>query len=222
MTCRSIVHRALPAFAAIALILLLLDAARSAATLPTVTLTINGQKIVAEVASSPQDRATGLMNRFSLQTDHGMLFVFERPEPLGFWMKNTFIPLSIAFLDASGRILNIEDMAPQTENTHWSRGPGPLCTGNAQGVVCRTRNPGGGPRGGRGQTCRNRFAAPSTLALTAPGCSIASVATDHRADWSACHADCTDCRGTSAPPCWEEKKNASANRARQAEYPGIR
>ena len=57
------------------------------------------------------------MNRFSLQPDHGMLFVFERPEPLGFWMKNTYIPLSIAFIDASGRILNIEDMAPQTE-TH--------------------------------------------------------------------------------------------------------
>ena len=124
MTCRSILHRALPAFAAVALVLLFAGSAHGATTLPTVSLTINGHKIVAEIASSPQDRATGLMNRFSLQTDHGMLFVFERPEPLGFWMKNTFIPLSIAFLDASGRVLNIEDMAPQTENTHWSRGPG--------------------------------------------------------------------------------------------------
>jgi uncharacterized membrane protein (UPF0127 family) len=52
-----------------------------------------------------------------------MLFIFERPEPLSFWMKNTFIPLSIAFLDTDGRILNIEDMAPQTETTHWSKGP---------------------------------------------------------------------------------------------------
>jgi hypothetical protein len=97
----------------------------SAATgLPTVALTVNGHRITAEVAATSEQRATGLMNRFSLQPDHGMLFVFERPEPLGFWMKNTFIPLSIAFLDAEGRILNIDDMAPQTETTHRSRGPG--------------------------------------------------------------------------------------------------
>ena len=63
------------------------------------------------------------MDRFSLRTDHGMLFVFESPQPLAFWMKNTYIPLSIAFVDASGHILNIEDMRPQDESTHWSRGP---------------------------------------------------------------------------------------------------
>jgi uncharacterized protein len=124
MIVRSLVHRALPAFAVVAFTFISVGSVHCATTLPTVALTINGQKIVAEVASSPQDRATGLMNRFSLQPDHGMLFVFERPEPLGFWMKNTFIPLSIAFLDATGRILNIDDMAPQTENTHWSAGPG--------------------------------------------------------------------------------------------------
>ena len=93
-----------------------------AAELPTTTLTINGQKVVAEVVSTPDTRATGLMNRFSLQPDHGMLFVFEQPQPLGFWMKNTFIPLSIAFIDADGKIVNIEDMRPQDESTHWSRG----------------------------------------------------------------------------------------------------
>jgi len=97
--------------------------ARSATALPTTALTANGHKITAEVASTPETRATGLMNRFSLKPDNGMLFVFERPEPLAFWMKNTFIPLSIAFLDVEGRILNIEDMAPQTEMSHWSRGP---------------------------------------------------------------------------------------------------
>jgi uncharacterized protein len=97
--------------------------AAGTAGLPTATLTINGQKVVAEVATTMQDRATGLMNRFSLQPDHGMLFVFERAETLHFWMKNTYIPLSIAFMDASGRILNIEDMAPQTETTHPSKGP---------------------------------------------------------------------------------------------------
>jgi uncharacterized membrane protein (UPF0127 family) len=114
------VIRTIPAVVAIALTAL---PHAAAAGLPTVTLTVNGQTVVAEVATTVQDRATGLMNRFSLQQDHGMLFVFERAEILHFWMKNTYIPLSIAFLDANGRILNIEDMAPQTETTHPSKGP---------------------------------------------------------------------------------------------------
>jgi len=62
------------------------------------------------------------MNRFSLKPDHGMLFIFERPEPLSFWMRNTFVALSIAFISADGRILNIEDMRPQTDDPHWSKG----------------------------------------------------------------------------------------------------
>jgi uncharacterized membrane protein (UPF0127 family) len=94
-----------------------------AQALPVRALSINGHKITAEVAATPTQRATGLMNRFSLRPDHGMLFVFEKPEPLGFWMKNTFIPLSIAFIAEDGRIVNIDDMAPQTETTHWSKGP---------------------------------------------------------------------------------------------------
>jgi uncharacterized protein len=90
--------------------------------LPTVTLTINKQKVTAEVASTPAQRETGLMNRFSLKPDNGMLFVFERPEPLSFWMRNTYVALSIAFIGADGRILNIEDMQPQTDDPHWSKG----------------------------------------------------------------------------------------------------
>jgi uncharacterized protein len=95
--------------------------ARAAGELPVVALTINGQKITAEVATTPEQRATGLMHRFSLRPDHGMLFVFERAEPQAFWMKNTFIPLSIAFIGPDGRIVNIDDMAPQDERLHWSR-----------------------------------------------------------------------------------------------------
>ena len=98
-------------------------ACADAAELPTTTLTINEHRIVAEVATTQDQRSLGLMNRFSLQPDHGMLFVFERPEPLAFWMKNTYIPLSIAFIAADGRIVNIEDMQPQTEDSHWSKGP---------------------------------------------------------------------------------------------------
>jgi len=93
-----------------------------AVELPTVELSVNGHRLVAEVAATDQARMTGLMHRFSLQRDHGMLFVFKDPQPLSFWMKNTYVPLSIAFIDGDGRIVNIEDMAPQTQTTHPSRG----------------------------------------------------------------------------------------------------
>jgi len=98
-------------------------AAPVAVELPATTLTIGKQKVTAEVAATAEQRATGLMFRFSLKPDHGMIFVFDTAEPQGFWMKNTFIPLSIAFIASDGRILNIADMAPQDERTHWSNGP---------------------------------------------------------------------------------------------------
>ncbi len=91
--------------------------------LPTTALSIGEHRITAEVAATPEQRSAGLMHRFSLKPDHGMLFVFDRAEPQGFWMKNTYIPLSIAFIGADGRIVNIEDMQPLSEATHWSKGP---------------------------------------------------------------------------------------------------
>jgi uncharacterized membrane protein (UPF0127 family) len=109
--------------AAATLALLGASLAASAADLPTVELSGNGQRIVAEIAATEATRTTGLMNRFSLQPDHGMLFVFREAHLQAFWMKNTYVPLSIAFIGADGRILNIEDMAPLTESTHPSRGP---------------------------------------------------------------------------------------------------
>ena len=78
---------------------------------------------MAEVAITPEQRAVGLMHRFSLKPDHGMLFVFERSEAQAFWMKNTFIALSIAFIAADGRIVSIDDMKPQSEESHYSKGP---------------------------------------------------------------------------------------------------
>jgi uncharacterized protein len=105
------------------MMLVALGATRAtAADLPTLELHIKGQAVVAEIAATEATRTTGLMNRFSLQPDHGMLFVFSQPQALAFWMKNTYVPLSIAFIGADGRILNIDDMAPQTESTHPSRG----------------------------------------------------------------------------------------------------
>lgn len=94
-----------------------------AQTLPTIPIKVGAHAVTAEVAATTEQRQHGLMFRFNLPADRGMLFVFDQPQPLGFWMKNTYIPLSIAYLDADGRILNVEDMAPHDERSHPSRGP---------------------------------------------------------------------------------------------------
>ena len=91
--------------------------------MPTTKLTIGTQVVTAEIAATDETRQIGLMHRFSLPPDHGMLFVHDAPRMLSFWMRNTYIPLSIAFIDANGRIINIEDMAPQVERLTWSAGP---------------------------------------------------------------------------------------------------
>ncbi len=98
------------------------SAAAPATALPKVKLDVAGHAISVEVAATPPTRETGLMNRFSIPPDEGMIFVFRMPQPQAFWMRNTFMPLSIAFIDADGRILNIEDMAPRTDDTHLSQG----------------------------------------------------------------------------------------------------
>ena len=112
-----------PALLVAPLALMFAASAASGAELSTIELNIKGHRLVAEVAATVQTRTIGLMNRFSLQPDHGMLFVFDEPQRQVFWMKNTYTPLSIAFIDAGGRIVNIEDMAPQTETTHPSSRP---------------------------------------------------------------------------------------------------
>ena len=91
--------------------------------LPIVELSIKSAKLKAEVVADNATRSIGLMNRFSLAPDHGMLFVFAQSEPLAFWMKNTFVPLSIAYIDARGVIVNIVDMKPHDESTYPSAGP---------------------------------------------------------------------------------------------------
>jgi uncharacterized membrane protein (UPF0127 family) len=91
--------------------------------LPRTELTAGMHRIVAEVAADHASRATGLMFRRSLAPNHGMLFVFQDKSPQCFWMRNTLIPLSIAFIDDDGRIVNIEDMAPMTETSHCSKEP---------------------------------------------------------------------------------------------------
>ena len=83
----------------------------------------NGATLRVEIVSTPETRARGLSNRDALGADKGMLFVFEETRPVSFWMKDTRIPLSIAFLDESGRVLAIEDMAPLDETLHPSPAP---------------------------------------------------------------------------------------------------
>ena len=83
--------------------------------LRVVQLRIGNSSLFAEVADNPQTSANGLMFRNSLPDDHGMLFVFEKPKKASFWMKNTKIPLSIAYIDSAGRILQIESMKPLDE-----------------------------------------------------------------------------------------------------------
>jgi hypothetical protein len=91
--------------------------------LETVTLNAGMHNIRAEVALTPEQRATGLMYRREMAAHEGMLFVFEQAAPQCFWMKNTLLPLSIAFLADDGTVVNIADMKPQTLDSHCSAKP---------------------------------------------------------------------------------------------------
>ena len=117
--------------------------------LPKTELTAGMHRIVAEVAADHNSRATGLMFRKSLQPNHGMLFVFQEKSPQCFWMRNTYVALSIAFLDDDGRIVNIEDMAPLTENSHCSREPVRFALEMEQGWFARRGVAAGDRLGGR-------------------------------------------------------------------------
>lgn len=86
-------------------------------------LRIGAHTANVEIADTLPRQTLGLMGRTSLCTDCGMLFVFEQPERREFWMKNTLLPLSIAFIDAAGVIINIENMQPETIDIHFSQGP---------------------------------------------------------------------------------------------------
>ncbi|RZA27431.1 MAG: DUF192 domain-containing protein [Proteobacteria bacterium] len=90
---------------------------------PVVPLTAGMHVIQAEVAATGPQREKGLMFREKLGTNAGMVFVFGEPAQVCMWMKNTPLPLSVAFLDAQGKILNIEDMQPQTLDSHCAKGP---------------------------------------------------------------------------------------------------
>lgn len=112
--------RIVAAFAAAAL---LATAQAQQPALPEIRLSAGMHLIRAEVADTFSSRAQGLMHRASLPPNGGMLFIFEQAEIHCMWMKNTLIPLSVAFLDERGAIINIADMQPHSEESHCAARP---------------------------------------------------------------------------------------------------
>lgn len=93
------------------------------ARFPITQLAIGMHVIRAEVAAREPERRQGLMFREKMAQNEGMVFIFDAPAQVCMWMKNTLIPLSVAFADQEGRIVNIEDMQPQTTTSHCAKGP---------------------------------------------------------------------------------------------------
>ena len=94
-----------------------------AASLPSITLKAGGQTIRAEVAATDDARQKGLMFREKMAKNAGMLFVFPDVAYHAMWMRNTPLPLAVAFMDQSGKIVSIHEMQPFTETTHQAAGP---------------------------------------------------------------------------------------------------
>lgn len=110
-------------FSSLFALVLSLAGAAGAQTPPLIELTAGIHRIEAEVVNTQQTRMTGLMQRRTMAPQRGMLFVFDEARTHCMWMKNTFIPLSVAFLDDAGRIINVEDMQPHSEDNHCASRP---------------------------------------------------------------------------------------------------
>jgi hypothetical protein len=99
-------------------LLLLCDIASAAGTAPLLPLRIGPHAFEVELAATPEQHQRGLMGRTHLAADGGMLFVFDQSDRHCFWMKDTPLPLSIAFIDSAGRIVSLADMQPRSETLH--------------------------------------------------------------------------------------------------------
>jgi hypothetical protein len=101
----------------------LLPLAAAAQGLPVIELTAGMHRIEAEVVNTQETRMRGLMERTSMPQHRGMLFVFDADQQHCMWMKNTLLPLAVAFLDARGQIINVEEMQPQRLDNHCAAKP---------------------------------------------------------------------------------------------------
>ena len=115
--------RAAPRFLAAGLLAFAFAAAAAESPPRTLTLKMGSHPLKVEVAASDPEREKGLMFRKQLGRNDGMLFVFDEAAYHAMWMKNTLVPLSVAFVDREGVILNILDMEPQTLDSHQAAGP---------------------------------------------------------------------------------------------------
>ena len=88
------------------------------AEMPRIDLSLGFYRVDAEVAANQADRKLGLMNRRAMAANRGMLFVFPAADRHCMWMRNTLIPLLVAFIDRDGRILNVEEMQANTDDAH--------------------------------------------------------------------------------------------------------
>ena len=104
-------------------LLLLCPVLAVAQQLPRTELTAGVHLIRAEVADNFVTRMQGLMHRTSMGATEGMLFIFDEPGVQCMWMKNTLIPLSVAYIADDGSIVNVEEMKPQTEDSHCTKKP---------------------------------------------------------------------------------------------------
>jgi len=109
--------------AALWLLCAAVPAAMAASAADRVTIDANGHRILAEVADTPDARDRGLMFRTAMPADHGMLFVYPNDARHCMWMRNTYVPLSVAFLDEHGRVINTDEMVPRTDTSHCAAGP---------------------------------------------------------------------------------------------------
>ncbi|MEE2750746.1 MAG: DUF192 domain-containing protein [Myxococcota bacterium] len=100
----------------------LLVACSTSVHMPRIEIQVAHKPIEVEVADDPTKRATGLMYRKTLETDSGMLFIYPTADIRSFWMENTSLPLSIAFIDSEGVIVNIEKLKPYDRTSVLSKG----------------------------------------------------------------------------------------------------
>jgi uncharacterized membrane protein (UPF0127 family) len=103
--------------------------------LATIEMKLGSKTFTLEVADRDASRAYGLMRRDSMPADHGMIFVFDKSEDRGFWMKDCRIPLDIVFVDDAGRVVSVKQMKPYDRNTTPSDGPAQFAIELNQGAA---------------------------------------------------------------------------------------